>query len=158
MEFKKLSDVEIVETPAETANVLIEEDGVIKKAPKTSVGGSGEWDLDWELVGTYVEDGEGNGNMNLDYTINTINTFENIKNKILSGIQPKCKTKVTTTGWGKMDSSLKYTESLDFMYAVYYPAAGTDPESIYFKNWGAATSPYLSLDADNNIIGFGDDA
>lgn len=38
MEFKKLSDVEVVETPAETANVLIEENGVIKKAPKTAVG------------------------------------------------------------------------------------------------------------------------
>lgn len=37
-EFKKLSDVEIVEEPTESANVLIEEDGVIKKAPKTAVG------------------------------------------------------------------------------------------------------------------------
>lgn len=37
-EFKKLSDVEVVETPMDTANVLIEEDGVIKKAPKSAVG------------------------------------------------------------------------------------------------------------------------
>lgn len=41
-EFKRLSDVEIVETPADATNVLIEENGVIKKAPKTAVGGSGE--------------------------------------------------------------------------------------------------------------------
>ena len=41
MEFKKLSDVEVVAEPTETANVLIEEDGVIKKAPKTAVGGAG---------------------------------------------------------------------------------------------------------------------
>lgn len=40
-EFKKLSDVEVVAEPAESANVLIEEDGVIKKAPKTAVGGAG---------------------------------------------------------------------------------------------------------------------
>lgn len=40
-EFKKLSDVEVVAEPTETANVLIEEDGVIKKAPKTAVGGAG---------------------------------------------------------------------------------------------------------------------
>lgn len=40
LEFKKLSDVESVEVVAETANVLIEEDGVIKKAPKTQVGGA----------------------------------------------------------------------------------------------------------------------
>lgn len=33
-EFKKLRDVDVVEAPADTANVLIEEDGVIKKAPQ----------------------------------------------------------------------------------------------------------------------------
>ena len=38
-EFRKLSDVEIVAEPAESANVLIEENGIIKKAPKTAVGG-----------------------------------------------------------------------------------------------------------------------
>ena len=40
-EFKKLSDVEVVAEPTETANILIEENGVIKKAPKTAVGGAG---------------------------------------------------------------------------------------------------------------------
>lgn len=39
-EFKKLSDVEIVAEPTDSANVLIEENGVIKKAPKATVGGS----------------------------------------------------------------------------------------------------------------------
>lgn len=39
-EFKKLSAVEAVETVSETANVLIEENGVIKRAPKNEVGGS----------------------------------------------------------------------------------------------------------------------
>ena len=38
-EFKKLSDVDVVAEPTESANVLIEENGVIKKAPKTAVGG-----------------------------------------------------------------------------------------------------------------------
>lgn len=37
-EFKKLSDVAAVKTPADTANVLIEEGGVIKKVAKKSVG------------------------------------------------------------------------------------------------------------------------
>lgn len=40
-DFKKLSDVAVVETPADTANVLIEEDGVIKKVAKDKVGGTG---------------------------------------------------------------------------------------------------------------------
>lgn len=38
-EFKRLSDVEVVAEPTESANVLIEENGVIKKAPKDAVGG-----------------------------------------------------------------------------------------------------------------------
>lgn len=41
MEFKRLSDVEVVAEPTESANVLIEENGVIKKAPKTAVGSAG---------------------------------------------------------------------------------------------------------------------
>ena len=40
-EFKRLSDVEVIAEPTESANVLIEENGVIKKAPKTAVGGNG---------------------------------------------------------------------------------------------------------------------
>ena len=40
--FKSIADVEVVAEPAESANVLIEENGVIKKAPKTAVGGAGE--------------------------------------------------------------------------------------------------------------------
>lgn len=40
MEFKRLSDVEVVTEPSKSSNVLIEENGVIKKAPKTAVGGT----------------------------------------------------------------------------------------------------------------------
>lgn len=40
-DFKKLSAVEAIEAVSDTANVLIEENGVIKKAPKTAVGGAG---------------------------------------------------------------------------------------------------------------------
>lgn len=39
--FKSIADVEVVAEPTKSANVLIEEDGVIKKAPKTAVGGAG---------------------------------------------------------------------------------------------------------------------
>jgi hypothetical protein len=42
-EFKRLSDVEVVAEPAESANVLIEENGVIKKASKDAVGGATSW-------------------------------------------------------------------------------------------------------------------
>lgn len=54
-EFMKLSDVEVVETPAKTANVLIEENGIIKKAPKTAVGGAGGNEEEWDVI---IEGGE----------------------------------------------------------------------------------------------------
>ena len=38
-DFKKLSAVDTVETVSDAAHVLIEEDGVIKRAPKDEVGG-----------------------------------------------------------------------------------------------------------------------
>lgn len=38
-EFKRLSDVEAVETISDAANVLIEENGDIKKVPKDEIGG-----------------------------------------------------------------------------------------------------------------------
>ena len=40
-EFTKLSTVETVNVPSSDANVLIEENGIIKKAPKSAVGGGG---------------------------------------------------------------------------------------------------------------------
>lgn len=42
-EFKKLSAVEAVETVSETANVLIEENGVIKRAAKSEIGAQADW-------------------------------------------------------------------------------------------------------------------
>lgn len=54
-EFKKLSKVDTVETVSDTASVLIEENGVIKRAPKTEVGGkSAEWDVVIHLEGGYT--------------------------------------------------------------------------------------------------------
>jgi hypothetical protein len=48
--FKSIADVEVVAEPAESANVLIEENGVIKKAPKTAVGGAGGYDAIVECI------------------------------------------------------------------------------------------------------------
>lgn len=55
-EFKRLSDVEVVAEPAKSANVLIEEDGVIKKAPKTTVGREEEVDLVISLSAPFAYD------------------------------------------------------------------------------------------------------
>lgn len=41
MEFRRLSDVSLIEEASDIANVLIEENGEIKRVPKTQVGGTG---------------------------------------------------------------------------------------------------------------------
>lgn len=61
-DFKRLGDVDLVDAPAENANVLIEENGIIKKAPKTAVGGAGGGcdamlifdNLDYNEYGTFA--------------------------------------------------------------------------------------------------------
>lgn len=55
--FKSIADVEVVAEPAESANVLIEENGVIKKAPKTAVGGAGGSEADLVIrIDAHIED------------------------------------------------------------------------------------------------------
>ena len=39
--FKSIADTQVVAEPSESVHVLIEENGEIKRAPKTAVGGSG---------------------------------------------------------------------------------------------------------------------
>lgn len=41
MEFRRLSDVSLIEEASDIANVLVEENGEIKRVPKTQVGGTG---------------------------------------------------------------------------------------------------------------------
>lgn len=117
-----------------------------------------EYDLDFELIGTFAAtDEDGNGEMNYEHTINFINTFEVIKNKILNGDMPKCKVKVSSTGWGNNNSSLRYTESFNFMYSTHFPAFESDPEVISFCIGGNRTCPYLVLASDGTILEVGDD-
>ena len=44
-EFKKISEVDILETVSDEAHVLVEEAGAIKRVSKTEVGGNGKADL-----------------------------------------------------------------------------------------------------------------
>ena len=75
-EFKKLSEVEAVRAVQDNANVLIEEDGVIKKAPKTAVGGGGIKQY-YILVDTTERDEEGSPK-----TEASENIFQIVKNML----------------------------------------------------------------------------
>ena len=39
--FKSIADVDVVDKPTDTASILLEDNGIIKKAPMAAVGGSG---------------------------------------------------------------------------------------------------------------------
>lgn len=72
-EFKKLSEVETIEEVTETANVLIEEDGVIKKTPKSNVGGAGGVGFDFIIIT------DNNRNSRLE-----VGSYQNLYNKIIN--------------------------------------------------------------------------
>jgi hypothetical protein len=53
-EFKKLSEVEQIESVSDNATVLVEEDGEIKRVPKKEVGGAGGYVI--KLSESYIDD------------------------------------------------------------------------------------------------------
>jgi hypothetical protein len=79
--FKSLSDTEIINEPAESAYVLLEDNGVIKRAPKTAIGGSNS--------------GTGNNDYDLSFNHNNRDpillsgNYDNILSIIESGKVPK---------------------------------------------------------------------
>jgi hypothetical protein len=72
LEFTKLSEVAVVETANDTDKVLIEQNGEIKRVPKTEVGGSGGAGL---IIST-ADMTTFTANMTLTEAIETINTHE----------------------------------------------------------------------------------
>lgn len=77
MEFTKLSEVPVVETATDTDKVLIEQNGEIKRVPKTEVGGGGGNTLVFD-VGFDMSNGSITcvANMTLDEAITAINSRE----------------------------------------------------------------------------------
>lgn len=66
-EFKKLSAVEAVNEVADTANVLIEENGIIKKAPKSAVGGVASSENYYIVVSSEKYSSDSNGDIFAEY-------------------------------------------------------------------------------------------
>lgn len=129
MEFKKLSDVEIVTELAESANVLIEEDGVIKKAPKTAVGGAGgaNWDAIFEVV-------EGSSGFFSSVSL-VLGDFDTLASKVRAGTFPKV--------------LIRYAYDL-------YSVGVLNPDSILLKTDDQGNSWYIrfSFICDYNQRGF----
>lgn len=77
--FKSIADVEVIAEPSESANVLIEENGELKKAPKTVVGGAKE---EWDLVIEYDSRNDG-------LPVIKSGSAQQAYNKAQEGLEPK---------------------------------------------------------------------
>lgn len=131
-EFKKLSDVEVVAEPSESANVLIEENGVIKKAPKTAVGGAGGGGADGEVGYDFDAEVSGDENYNLTVTAHSVLSYAEFKDKILGGSKPTSRVKFTLCTWA---GSTFFTEVCEGINVYYQPEDGAaeQSEEIIFK-------------------------
>ena len=140
-EFKKLSDVEVVAEPTESANVLIEEDGVIKKAPKTAVGGGSE-KPDMVMLLTGELDGT------TPFELSIIDGAPSaIKAKLAAGESPVVKMKHVRGAYGDYSHSrceydvYAVTYGEDYWFSAI--AVGTGGSSLY--------RVYGGFNADGNI-------
>lgn len=105
-EFKKLSAVEMVESVDQTATVLIEKDGVIKRAPKSEIGAQADWaetdesspafiknkdlvDLDISVAVSYSDE----TGIVFEPHINS-GSFDTIKNILLQNKHPNVKIQI----------------------------------------------------------------
>lgn len=170
-EFKKLSAVEMVESVDQTATVLIEKDGVIKRAPKNEINIQADWtetnssspafiknkpecDLDIEVIASYYSNEDEGDDFNIEYTVKSINTFNNIKNKIFGASVPKCTAKLSYQQWGNTESPY----AIEFVdgFITYIPKnyLGEDsPEFIQFTFLGNRVGFFAVLTSDDVFQG-----
>lgn len=107
LEFKNMATVDVVETVADNATVLIEEGGVIKRAPKSEVGGDGG---EADLVLTVNNIDLATLEITADNLVITSGSVEDVWNAIKSGNkQPIVKLIITgSTEDGYMALSNEY--------------------------------------------------
>ena len=168
MEFKKLSAVEMVEAVDQAATVLIEKDGVIKRAPKNEVNVQADWAetdssspafiknkpveeyvLDLDVTCNYDPDAD---DWAIDYNVNKIDTYANIKNRIFNGELQKCKCKTSCQEFGNENSGYT-TEVIDGLITCNPEIDGGDPEHIAFGFWGFNIGCIAVLTPDDVLQG-----
>lgn len=141
MEFKKLSDVEVVESVNDAANVLIEENGVIKKVSKTQIGGvvgTGSAEPDMVLL-TSIYEGTPDDISVIQGTVN--NVFDAVR----SGRQPVVKIQIRN-GADDYEYATRYEgDARVYLYGemlvVYY--LSFVPSAIYINT--------ITINSDNSI-------
>lgn len=149
-EFKRLSDVEVVTEPTESANVLIEENGVIKKAPKTAVGGAGGGGEEPDMVIT-VEGGSNRTVTSVTYDI-TEGSVDNVFNAVREGRYPVVIIRYHS---GANDDYMPGREEYRAQAALYgenlwlktITTPTTDSPSIYLHCWYMSPEGIINTDS-----------
>lgn len=136
MEFKKLSDVEVVAEPTESANVLIEENGVIKRVSKDEIGGklSSNAGTGFGFDVVIFSNAENASVIHGDYT--------NIKNKLENRLPTLCAIVAFTN---ENDDAIQ--QNMEFAKYLNY---SVDNDYIAFYNQGVDIE--YQLYSDNHIV------
>lgn len=128
--FKSIADVEVVAEPAESANVLIEENGVIKKAPKTAVGG-GAGGNEYDIVLT-VNAYPHHTTITIDKITISQGSMELVRKAVVDGRIPKAK--VIFDSGSSVDEygvygSITEADASIYLYGgyIYLSCMGLDP-------------------------------
>ena len=163
---KNITELPVAES-AEGLNLIVNDNGAAKQIAASAVGAQADWaetdenspafiknkpveefDLDISLVTTWDAD----GNHNIAYTVNSINTYANIKNKILNGKYPNLKW--VQTYQPNAEFSISCVEVATQVGAVYYPANYNGsglPEYIAMYCWCFDAGYCLILTSDDVI-------
>jgi hypothetical protein len=138
-----VSGIAVVDGSTATSHTV----GIVKKTyHKLDSKYLPEEELDLDIVITQVQDAEGN-NANLTWVINSINTFENIKNKIFNGIHPNCKCQFK--GCSPTEDTVVLIESYNSMNTFW----GIEGEEVIgFRAIGFNCEPFVVLASDNTIV------
>lgn len=146
--FKSIADVEVIAEPSESANVLIEEDGIVKKAPKTAVGGAGGGSVEPDMVIDIVGDLAGSTSSQMTVAHGSVSA---INAKLQANECPIVKVRHICGAYGdyiymrnEFDASVTaYGESYWFSCIACLPSGPT----YYQVNFG--------MDTDHNFTWFG---
>ena len=144
-EFKKLSEVERVETTSNNATVLVEEGGEIKRVPKSAVGGAGGYVI--RLSESYRDDDGAycfdesydelydiliaGGSVWVDYT--DAPDYVSPRNLSIQDATNYGPERVTITAWQMTDIGLMLYDFWAYKaegYTIYYPNGSHNLESI----------------------------
>ena len=129
LEFKNMATVDVVETVADEATVLIEEGGVIKRAPKSEVGGKSEWDAVFVVDDVY--------NISVDTVHLTSGSFDAIKEKVDANDLPKVLI-ISSYEYGDVCTSyaepihLQYNKTANF-FTIYYRSSWNNSDIYRFS-------------------------